>query len=206
MDPFSGIASAVGLIDVLWRVGNYLNDVKDATGRIEEDINILRDEIGALTAADHSIEDLRKTVQDAGLESQINHTSAAKELWNKVEQNRESCKGVLLKLEEMLKYIIGEQQKTKATPRDEIKGALGIQSTDAEKVKAEVWDATNHTSGKAQHTVRGKIDGLRKTLRRQSTDPELARIHTSLDKYQHILQALLAALNMLVETFRPLAK
>ena len=167
--------------------------MKDSTGRIEGDINFLRDEIDSLIAADESIENLRRTVKDAGLES---HTSAAKDLWDKVEQNRESCKGVLLKLEEKLKYIIGKDQTTKKSLRDEMKRAWGHQSTDAEKDKDETSNATDPALGKVLHKTTGKIDGLRKTLRRQSTDPELARIHLSLDKYQHALQALLAALNL----------
>ena len=196
MEPFSGISSAVGLIDVLWRVGSYLHDLKGSAGRIEADINALRHEIDSLIAADESIENLRRTVKDAGLESQINHTSAAKDLWDKVEQNRESCKGVLLKLEEKLKYIIGKEQTTKKTLRDEMKRVLGNQSTDAGKVKAEISNTTDPALAQVQHSTTGTIDGLRKTLRRQSTDPELTRIHLSLDKYQHALQALLAALNL----------
>lgn len=43
-----------------------------------------------------------------------------------------------------------------------------------------------------------KIDGIRKTLKWDSKDPDLVKIHHSLSKYQAILQALLTLLNMSV--------
>jgi hypothetical protein len=42
----------------------------------------------------------------------------------------------------------------------------------------------------------GKIDGIKKTLKRQFTDPDLAKIHDSLSIYQLSLQTSLLALNM----------
>jgi len=50
-DPFSIITSTVGLLDVCYRVGSYLGDVKNAAKTIEKDLEGLREEIAAL----HSI-------------------------------------------------------------------------------------------------------------------------------------------------------
>jgi hypothetical protein len=49
--------------------------------------------------------------------------------------------------------------------------------------------------------VSGKIDGIRKQLRKQSKDPEFLRVRQRLSNSQGSLQMLLTALNLWVDTF-----
>lgn len=195
MDGFSAVASTVGFIDVLWRVGQYLKDLKGGTERIKDDIDGLHDEIESLIAADNAIEKFRTTVKAGASESQISRPPIANELWLKVEQNRESCKRVVLQLEEKLKSIQGEDPSTKSSLRGEIKRALSS-SADVERGQSRSTNPTDPTPAKVKQQSPGTLHGLKQTLRMQSASSELAKIHSSLVQYQHALLALLASLNM----------
>lgn len=70
MDGLSAVASTVGVIDVLWRVGRYLNNLKEGTDRIKDNIDGLHNEIKSLIAADNAIEKFRITVKPGASESQ----------------------------------------------------------------------------------------------------------------------------------------
>ena len=157
VDPFSITAGTVGLLDVCWRVGAYLNDVKNAAGRIEGDIDALQKEVTSLIDVNESIKKLKALTEEADPSSPINHSPGVEDLWQKVDSNTEGCKDVVLRLEEKVKDIMGKSQTAKPT---------------------------------------SKIDGIKKTLKKQSTDPDLAKIHNSLSKYQLSLQMLLTALNL----------
>lgn len=64
-------------------------------------------------------------------------------------------------------------------------------------VVTKLQDEVKRIIGKNQQTKpTGKIDGIRKTIRRQSTDPQLARFHQSLSKYHQSSQMCLTALEM----------
>lgn len=156
-EPFSLVASTIGLLDVCWRVGAYLKDVKDAAGKIEGDIDALQKEVTSLVDVIESIKNLKALTEEADLSSPTNHLPGVEQLWQKVESNTKGCRDVVLRLEEKVKGIMGKSQTAKPT---------------------------------------GKFDGLKKTLKKQSTDPDLAKIHTSLSKYQLSLQTLLTALNL----------
>ena len=158
-DPFSIVAGTVGLLDVCWRVGSYLNSVKIAAGKIEGDIDALQKEVTSLIDVNESIKKLKDMTEEADPSSSINHSPGAENLWQSVDSNTEGCKVVVLRLEEKVKDIMGK-------------------------------------SGTARPT--SKIDGIKKTLKREATDPDLVKIHNSLSKYQLSLQTLLTALNMSV--------
>jgi hypothetical protein len=157
VDPLSIASATVGFIDVCWRVGVYLNDVKDAAGRIEGDINVLQKQVTSLIEVNESIEKLKALTEDADTSSPINHSTGVEDLWRKVDANRRGCQDVVLRLEEKVKDIMGKSQAAKPT---------------------------------------SKIDGIKKTLKKQSTDPDLAKVHNDLSKYQLSLQTLLTALTL----------
>lgn len=156
-DPFSIIASTVGLLDVCWRVGSYLSDVKAAAHNIESDLEGLQNEIDALRESNSVIEELQKKTTEAGLVSQLDQVPELRRIWKNIEENTRGCVAVVLKIEGEVKSIIGKSQQAK--PKD-------------------------------------RIDGIRKTIKRQSTDPQLARLHQSLSKYRQSSQMCLTALEM----------
>ena len=59
----------------------------------------------------------------------------------------------------------------------------------------------NEIIGKNRSTVAGKVDGIRKQIRRQSKDVALGQYHHRLSNYQANLKTLLAALNVSVKIF-----
>lgn len=157
MDPISVIAGTVGLLDVCWRVGSYLNSVKDAAKGIEADITALQKEVTSLIDVNESIKKLKELTDEADPLSTISRSAGVEDLWEKVIANTEGCKAEVLRLEERVRSIMGKNDSAKPS---------------------------------------GKMDGIRKTLRRQATDPDLSRIRHSLSKYQMSLQTLLSALNV----------
>jgi hypothetical protein len=156
-DPLSIANATVGFIDVCWRVGAYLKDVKDAAGRIEGDIGVLQRQVTSLIEVDEAIEKLKVVREGAGKSSPINYAPEVESLWQNVDSNRKGCREAMLRLEEKVLEIMGRSQTAKPT---------------------------------------GKIDGIRKALRMQATDPDLAKVHNDLSKYQQSLQILLSALNV----------
>lgn len=159
-EPFSVVAGTLGLLDVCWRVGTYLNSVKNAAERIEGDIDALQNEVTSLIEVNESIKKLRDRTEEAYPSSPTNHSPVVEDLWQNIDSTSEGCKVVVLRLEEKVKNIMGKREMAKPT---------------------------------------GKIDGIKKTLRRDSTDPDLVKIHNSLSKYQLSLQTLLTALNLFVQ-------
>ena len=157
MDPFSLIIGSVGLLDVCWRVGSYLNDVKESAQNIESDLQGLQDEINALYRINSVIEDLQKKTTEAGLISKLDKAPELKKIWKSIDENTRGCTVVLVKLEEEVKRIVGKTQQAKPT---------------------------------------SKVDGIRKAIRRQSTDPQLSKFHDSLSKYHQSSQVCLTALDM----------
>jgi len=157
MDPLSIITGTVGLLDVCWRVGSYLNDVKEAAQNIEADLQGLQDEINALHRINSVIEDLQKKTTEAGLISHLDQAPELKRIWKNIDENTQGCTAVLVKLEQEVRRIMGKNQQAKPT---------------------------------------SKVDGIRKAVRRQSTDPQLSRFHNSLSKYHQSSQVCLTALEM----------
>jgi hypothetical protein len=208
MDPVSAIGTVgavVGLLDVLFKVGSYLNDVRGASKSIESDIKAFEEEIKALISVDKTLEGLKLRRNKVYLSS---HPPDADNVWIAVESNREACKIVLLKLEETLKLIIGNEKSSKRTTRNGIKRPLSshLIGEDAEDFMEDKehdqkhdetgsWKSTTPDPAKPQRRT-GTIQGIRQTLRKQFADPELAKIHQVLGQYNQALSTLVITLNV----------
>ncbi|PVH78576.1 hypothetical protein DL98DRAFT_634269 [Cadophora sp. DSE1049] len=156
-DPFSVLAGSAGLLDVLFRVFNYIRATVDSAGRIEEELEGLSHDIQALTSINEAI---RETYQQEG--TRLPGTSLADagrvdNLWKNVGTLLKDCQAVVEKLDGLMSEVIGKGVSSKVT---------------------------------------GKIDGLRKTLRRDKKDHEIKDTRIKLVSYQNSLQILLTALNL----------
>jgi len=129
MDPSSIISGSVGLLNVCWRVGSYLNDVKEAARNIEADLQGLQDEIDALRR-------IQKKTTEAGLISHLDQAPELKRIWKNIDENTRGCTAVLVKLEEEVKRIMGKSQQAKPKSKiDGIRKAVRRQSNDPQLLK-----------------------------------------------------------------------
>ncbi|KAK2748973.1 hypothetical protein FQN57_007256 [Myotisia sp. PD_48] len=155
MDPFSILAGTAGLADVAFRILKYLTDIKAASGKIQDEIIILRQEIKSLVAVVESVEDFpTPDWSSSGATNDID--SRAHKVWEELGLLLQQCKVTIEQLEELLSEVVGK------------KGSY----------------------------VAGKIDGIRKTIRRKGRDGEYMQIRQRLANCQNGIQMLLAAINL----------
>lgn len=160
MDPFSIVVGTVGLCDVCARVVAYLVRINEESGKIQDEITILSQEIGSLLAVNESVKDLHDRRLD--LDSlPMDDASHVDKVWQNLGILLAQCKGTVLELEKLLNEVLGK------------KGAR----------------------------VAGKIDGLKKTIRREARDDEYLQLRQRLGNYQAGIQMLLITLNLCVYTF-----
>ncbi|CZT01956.1 uncharacterized protein RAG0_09328 [Rhynchosporium agropyri] len=146
IDPFSAAAAAVGLIDVLWKVSSYLNNVRHTAEAIQDKPRSLHKQIHALISVDKALTTLKRRRET---DYDIPHLAKAKECWVIVESNREGCKKIVLGLEEKLAFIMAGKGKGLMNPiasalekqashdvRTEISGLL-IKDTNSEYLDAD---------------------------------------------------------------------
>lgn len=181
MDPISAIgavSAVLGIFDVLFRVGKYLDDIRGHSKTIESDIQAFKEEIEALTSVNKILQNLKSGTRSPPLAEEEN-------VWNTIETNREGCKAVLLKLEDKLKFIVGKGKRSvEDIQHDEKDGEMTL-----------IPPSTPPPSPQSHKTTR-TFQGIKQTLRKQSADPELAKIHQNLNQYNQALSTLVGALNL----------
>lgn len=157
MDPLSIIAGTVGVADVSIRIIAFLVDVKEASGKIQDEITILSQEASSLLAVNESVEDFFHSRHDLGsFDEPLEEGSPAEKLWRNLALLLQQSKTTIEQLETLLGEVVGKK---------------GTQ-------------------------VAGKIDGLRKTIRRKGRDGDYMQIRQRLVNFQSGFQMLLNALNL----------
>ncbi|KAK0099981.1 hypothetical protein ONS95_013201 [Cadophora gregata] len=201
MDVFSGIAGTVGLIDVLWKVSHYLSNVRSASKTIQKDIGSLEDEILLLITINDTIKNLEPT---DGVGLQGSQSAKVREIWDNIKSTQKACEKTLLRLEGKLRFIIdgkGEASKGASSSGSEKLGRCdtGIDDAENDQSGSEKESRSFHSPGSVapesgKQTI---LQGIKRTLRKQSLDPEIAKIQRQLQTYQIILSAMLTALNII---------
>ena len=105
MDPFSIVAGTFGLLDICLRFAQYINDVKEGSERIDDDIEALYQEVSAIGIVVRSIQnvfkgDLSKT--------DISNADDLQGLCEEVGNNIKSCQTALDKLFILISHIVGK--------------------------------------------------------------------------------------------------
>ena len=105
MDPFSIVAGTFGLLDICLRFAQYINDVKEGSERIDDDIEALYQEVSAIGIVVRSIQnvfkgDLSKT--------DISNADDLQGLCEEVGNNIQSCQTALDKLFILISHIVGK--------------------------------------------------------------------------------------------------
>ena len=163
MDPFSIIVGATGLADLSFRLISYLNDIRKASVKIQDEITILSHEIQSLLDVNESVNDFWRSRRHLiSLDTALSHTASEDIYGHQIEDNWRKLGSLLQKsqstiesLETLLRDVVGK------------KGLSG-----------------------------GKIEDLRKTIRKHDRDGEYMQIRARLANNQQGIQMFLTMLNL----------
>lgn len=163
MDPFSIIVGAAGLADLSYRLLAYLNDIRNASVKIQDEITILNHEIQSLLGVNESVDDCwhsrRHLIDpDTGLihkSYEDIYGAQIEDNWRKLGSLLQKSQSTTESLESLLKEVIGK------------KGLSG-----------------------------GKIEDLRRTIRKHGRDGEYMQIRARLGNNQQVMQMFLTMLNL----------
>lgn len=107
-DPFSIIASTVGIADVCVRLVNFLVSVKQGSKTIDDDLNKLIEEIKSTSSMSKIIHDGFKRDIAAHSEPPDSGEEAIASLWRATGTTLESCRTTLDDLNTLLIDVIGD--------------------------------------------------------------------------------------------------
>lgn len=128
MDPLSIIAGTAGLLEICVRLTKYLNDVKEGSERVDEDIEVLYQQVAAISTVVQSIRNVFKP----DLEHASNgHRDNIQDLWAEVASNISSCQMTLEKLFLLISQIVGKET-SKQSKLEGFRRYLRKQSTEDE--------------------------------------------------------------------------
>lgn len=134
-DPFSIAAGTTGVIDVCWRVGKFLVDLKSAAGKVEQELSALSSEIDALVKVSDSIQAVwfihAKELPCTSSED----ASRIENLWRNTSTTLEGCRSTIEKLGNMIEKIIGKHGHIVTSKVDGIRKALRKQFREDEVIQ-----------------------------------------------------------------------
>jgi hypothetical protein len=142
-DPFSILASTVGLADVCVRAGFYLAQIKEAAGKVEEDVAALTHDIDALKAVNKSISFFwRRHRATVPPRTQPQNADRVQDTWKNVGINLRDCQSTVEKMELLLQEIIGKDKARSAWKLEGLRKALRKVSKegDFEKLRRQLAD------------------------------------------------------------------
>ncbi|KAI9811231.1 MAG: hypothetical protein M1827_005563 [Pycnora praestabilis] len=131
-DPLSIIASTTGIIDVCVRVAKYLKDVKDAAGKIEQDLLALLEEFNGLQAVNYSIHNTWLDHQKAVDPKAPAYEPLIETQWQDLNHALCGCSKSVLRLGALIEEVVGKDGHSVTSKLDGIKKVLRKQSKDKE--------------------------------------------------------------------------
>lgn len=110
MDPFSITVGVVGLLDVTYRIGSYLKQIKSASTKIQDEIDTLTNEIEALNMVNDSVQGMWNIKCEAtGFYISDETTSMVDSLWSNMGLVLQKTKNTIVQLEGLLKEVLGKK-------------------------------------------------------------------------------------------------
>jgi hypothetical protein len=108
-DPFSIVVGTAGLLDICIRASAYLVQIKEAAGKVEDDIAALSHDIQALISVNESIEYFWKRHGEATPPgTRAKDAGRVQDTWKNVGINLRDCQATVEKLGLLLHGIIGK--------------------------------------------------------------------------------------------------
>ena len=131
-DPFSALASTVGLLDVCFRVGNYLYDVKVGADKVDEEIEALSHQVEAIKSVTQSIKRVFEDDLARATDTVSKDQDGIQSLWEEIGKNVQSCQATLVKLFALIKLIVGNESPKILSKLDGLRKFLRKQSKEEE--------------------------------------------------------------------------
>ena len=123
-DPFSIAAGTVSLLEIAWRVGNYLSNVNASRGKIEEELTDLEKEVNAIVNVNSSIQALWNA-QSKQIDGDSKSDNAQiTTLWRNVGTVLEGCHSTMDKLQALVKEVVGRDGPNVTGKRDGVRKVL----------------------------------------------------------------------------------
>jgi len=108
-DPFSIIAGTVNLLDVCFRIGENLYDIKVGTDKVDEEIEALSHQVEVIKSVIQSIKSVFEDDLPHATETVSKKRGGIQSLWEEIGQNVEGCQATLVKLFALIKFIVGKE-------------------------------------------------------------------------------------------------
>lgn len=131
-DPFSIVAGTVGLLDVCFRVGKYLYDAKEGADRVDEGIEALSHQIGAIRSVTESIKSVFEDDLVHATDPVPRNPDGIQSLWEEIGKNVTSCQTTLAKLFALIKLIVGKESPKILSKLDGLRRFLRKQAKEEE--------------------------------------------------------------------------
>jgi hypothetical protein len=131
-DPFSILVGTVGLLDVCFRVGKYLHDVKEGADKVDEEIEVLSHQIEAIKSVNESIKSVFEDDLVHATETVPKRVDGIQSLWEEIGEKVKSCHDTLVKLFALIKLIVGKESPKILSKLDGLRKYLRKQSKEEE--------------------------------------------------------------------------
>ena len=105
-DPFSIITASAGLMDVCWRFGSYLHELKAGAAKVDDAIERLNQDIEALKEVNETIRTSYEELPSY-LNSKVETSKHVERLWRNVSSNLKTCRLIVEELEVLTTGIVG---------------------------------------------------------------------------------------------------
>jgi chromosome segregation ATPase len=172
-DPFSIFSGTVGVLDVFFRSGQYLNSLRNAITTLDADLASLRDEIDSIQVTIESLKDFYTAHESFPSQSTPDVRRHVEKLWENVRNNLKDIDELVPKMENLLrKFTHGKEDKFENDTIDESKLA-----------KKERFQM---------------LQGIKKTIKMQIKEGEFNKFRQDLKSRHEYLQTTLIALTLSV--------
>lgn len=133
-DPFSTAAGTMSLLDVCFRVGKYLYDLKMGADKVDEEIEALYHQVEAIQSVTQSIKSVFEDDFAHATEIGSKKRDGIQSLWEEIGKNVRSCQGTLEELFALIKLIVGKESPKVWSKLDGLRKFLRKQSKEADFV------------------------------------------------------------------------
>ena len=150
MDPFSIVVGVAGLSDLSFRVLSYLNDIKKASVKIQDEITILSHEIQSLLDVNDSVDDFwrsrrHSTTPDNKLDDKDSGDTYRPQIednWRKLGSLLKRSRDTVGSLENLLREVIGKKGLT-GSRLDDLRRTIRKHDRDGEYMQIRARLANN---------------------------------------------------------------
>lgn len=145
-DPFSIVAGSIGIIDVCFKIGVYLQNAQKASKGVEEELIGLEQEIQELISVNNSITEVSRKEQSLFSSYKFADEQTLSGLWQQACKLQKGCRNDLDMLDRVLTHILGSNESETTGRIYGIRMQLRKQSKDAQLSQIHLKLSTHQAS------------------------------------------------------------